>query len=61
MIKVNKKAITDKDKTEMSKSNDINGNSNKHKCSKDNIRRKEDNPDEKKIFIVGESMIKHAK
>ena len=40
--KVSKSAITDKDKTDLSNSNDINGTSYKHKGSKDDIRRKQE-------------------
>ena len=59
--KVNKNATTDKDKTDLNDSNDIIGTSYKHKSSKDNIRRKKDNPVKEKIFILGDSMIKHTK
>ena len=45
----------------MSNSNDVNGTSNKHKSSKDGIRKKKDNPDKKKSFILGDSMIKQTK
>ena len=59
--KVNKNATTDKDKTDLNNSNDINGTSYKHKSSKDSIRRKKYNPVKKKTFILGDSMIKHTK
>ena len=59
--KVNKNVTTDKDKTDLNNSNDIIGTSYKHKSSKDDMRRKKDNPVKKKIFILGDSMIKHTK
>ena len=58
--KANKNA-TDKDKTDLNNSNDISGTSYKHKTSKDDIRREKDNPVKKKIFLLGDSMIKHTK
>ena len=50
--KVNKNVTTDKDKTDLNNSNDIIGTSYKHKSSKDDMRRKKDNPVKKKIFIL---------
>ena len=50
--KVNKNATTDKDKTDLNNSNDINGTSYKHKSSKDDIKRKKDNPVKKKFLYL---------
>ena len=58
---VNKNATTDKDKTDLNNTNNIIGTSYKHKSSKDDIRRKKNNPVKKKNFILGDSMIKHTK
>ena len=59
--KVNKKATTNKDKTDLNNSNDINGTSYKDKSSKDDIKRKKNNPVKKKIFKLDDSTIKHTK
>ena len=53
--KIIKNLVTDKDKTDLSNSNDINGNSNKHKGNKYDIRKKI------YIFLLCDSMMKDAK
>ena len=50
--KFNKNAITDKDKTDLSNRSDTNGTSNKHKCSKDGIRREKDNQIKRKFLYL---------
>ena len=54
---VNKNATTDKDKTDLYNSNDVNGSSYKQKSSKHDIRMKKNNPVRKNMFILGDSMI----
>ena len=60
-FKFNKNAITAKDKTDLSDSNDINSTSNKQKSIKDGTRRKKVTQMKKKIFILGDRVIKHTK
>ena len=53
--KFNKNAITDKDKTDLSNSNDINGTSNKQQGSKYGTKMKKYNPDKNKFWRWDES------